>query len=398
MVATALASSGRWPWRRLDSGTRLARPAVLPLAPLHVTSTDTLQPGETLGDVLERQGLIPGDLLAIFQRVGLDPRRLRAGLVVHFGRRVEEPSPSEIRIRVSPNLRFAAWREARAWTARSQPVPWRREVLRLDGPIDNSLYDALDQRIPDEVLDAPSRVRLAWDLADVYAWSLDFNRDIQAGDRFAVLVEREVSDEGELRLGRILAADLLTSGKHLPAYRFDLPGEGPRYFDADGNSLRRNFLRAPVEFRRIASGFSRSRFHPVLGIWRRHQGTDYAADRGTPVLAAGDGTVLSAGWMGGYGNLIELRHPNGITTRYGHLRGYARGVQAGARVKQGEVIGYVGATGLASGPHLHFEFRIRGVARDPRRMDPGPGVPLPASLRAQFAAERARLAEALNGG
>jgi murein DD-endopeptidase MepM/ murein hydrolase activator NlpD len=276
-------------------------------------------------------------------------------------------------------------------------VYWRRELLRLDGPIDNSLYDALDQRIPDEVLDAPSRVRLAWDLADVYAWSLDFHRDIQAGDRFAVLVEREVSDEGELRLGRILAADLLASGKHLPAYRFDLPGEGPRYFDRDGNSLRRNFLRAPVEFRRIASGFSRSRFHPVLGIWRRHEGTDYAAGRGTPVLAAGDGTVLHAAWMGGYGNLIELRHANGITTRYGHLRRFARAVHAGARVRQGEVIGYVGATGLASGPHLHFEFRIHGVARDPRRVDLGPGDPLPASLQPLFAAERARLAEALNG-
>src|SRR6185369_9359520 len=131
------------------------------------------------------------------------------------------------------------------------------------------------------------------------------------------------------------------------AFRFESPDGGvARYFDGDGNSLRRAFLRAPLEFRRIASSFSRSRLHPILGIWRKHEGTDYAADRGTPVLAAGDGVVASAGWSGGYGNLIELRHINGITTRYGHLRGFSQGLRAGARVRQGDVIGYVGSTGL----------------------------------------------------
>ncbi len=393
-LATILTASGRWPWRRLDS--HLGPAPVTPLAPLRVVRADTLRPGETLSDLLQRQGLIPGDLIGIFQRAGLDPRRLRAGLVLKFSRPVEHPVPNQIRVRVSPTLRLALWREDSSWTAESEPVEWRRELIRFDGPIGYSLYDALDQQISPEVLDYQNRVKLAWDLADIYAWSVDFNRDIQDGDRVAVLAEREISDEGEVRVGRILAADLLSSGKHLKAFRFEVPAQGARYFDADGNSLRRAFLRAPVEFRRIASGFSRSRYHPILGIWRRHSGTDYSAAPGTPVMAAGDGIVIQAGWQGGLGNAVELRHKNGITTRYGHLRGLARGIRAGARVSQGDVIGYVGSTGLATGPHLHYEFRVNGVPRDSRRVSIGSGDPLPASLRAAFQAEQARLTEALN--
>ncbi|MGQ0702528.1 MAG: M23 family metallopeptidase [Gemmatimonadales bacterium] len=414
--AAVLTASGRWPWRRIQDASVSVRSG-LPFVPERLTSADTLRSGETLGELFQRQGLIPDELIAVVQRAGLDMRRLRAGLVVQFGRQAGDPAPSEVRMRVSPTLRLAAWREdavarlsalgARqddsldgqlgGWTAVTQPVTWRREIVRLEGPIASSLYDALHARIPDQVLDAEQRVRLAWDIADIYAWSVDFNVDIQPGDAFTVLVEREISDEGEVRAGRTLAADLLVSGKRLQAFRFDLPDDGARYFDADGNSLRRAFLRAPVAFRRISSGFSRSRYHPILGRWRRHQGTDYAADRGTPVMAAGDGTVLRAGWQGGYGRMVELRHLNGITTRYGHLSGFASGVRAGTRIRQGEVIGYVGSTGLASGPHLHYEFRVHGVARDARRVNVGRGDPIPAVLRAQFAAERARLAEALQG-
>lgn len=371
--------------------------AIASIAPLRVSRLDTLRSGETLSDLLVRQGLIPGNLISIFQRAGLDPRRLRAGLVLKFGRPAADTIPNEIRVRVSPTMRLALWRDDSSWVAEPEQVQWRKEVMRFDGPIDNSLYEALDQQVAESVLDYENRVKLAWDLADVYAWSVDFNRDIQDGDRFTVLVERETSDEGEIRLGHILAADLLSSGKHLQAYRFDVPGEGSRYFDNNGNSLRRSFLRAPVEFRRIASGFSRSRFHPILGIWRRHQGTDYSAARGTPVEAAGDGIVTQAGWSGGYGNLVEVRHRNGITTRYGHLSGFASGVRVGERVTQGETIGFVGSTGLATGPHLHYEFRINGVARDSRRMDLGPGDPLPASLRPAFQSAQSRLIEQLNG-
>ena len=385
IAAAALAWSGRWPWPRLT----VAQPIVVPVAFLE--TRDTLRSGETLSDLFGRHRLAGADFVGIFERVGLDPRRLRAGLEVLFRREAGEEDPSRISLRTSDLERLAAHREAGGWTAERHPVAWRSEVIRIEGPIESSLYEALDALIPNDLLDAGSRVKLAWDLADVYAWSVDFNRDIQPGDSFAVLLNRELSEEGEVRAGGILAADLLTSGKHLMAFRFEPVDHLVRFFDASGNSLRRAFLRSPVEFRRISSTFSKSRFHPILGIWRKHEGTDYAAQTGTPVLAAGDGAVLRAGRVGGYGNLVELRHRNGITTRYGHLRSFARGLHANSRVHQGEVIGYVGATGLANAPHLHYEFRVNGAARDSRRVDLGEGEPLERRLLPQFLAERARL-------
>lgn len=386
LVATAmLALSGRWPSRRLV----MARPIVVNTAFREIS--DTLKDGETLVDLFTRQGLAGFTLVELFQGVGLDPRRLRAGLVVLFRRAADEQVPHVVTIRTSQIEQLAARRLAGAWSAERQPVAWTSEVIRIEGPIESSLYEALDGSIPDDLLDTGNRIRLAWDLADVYAWSIDFNRDIQAGDRFAVLVSRETSELGEVRFGDILAADLLVSGKHQTAFRFEPVEHVARFYDEAGNSLRRAFLRAPVEFRRISSSFSRSRYHPVLGIWRRHEGTDYAAGSGTPVMAAGDGSVLRAGRAGGYGNLVELRHRNGITTRYGHLRSFGRGVRAGKRVSQGDVIGYVGSTGLASAPHLHYEFRINGVARDSRRVDLGEGEPLEKSLLPRFSQERARL-------
>jgi murein DD-endopeptidase MepM/ murein hydrolase activator NlpD len=389
VAAAALTLTGRWPWARLT----VAAPILVETA-FH-ESSDTLRHGETLSHLFGRQGLEGAALVGIFQRVGLDPRRLPEGLVVLFRRDAGQEHPNDISLRTSDVERLAAHRDSGAWTAVRHSVAWRSEVVRIEGPIESSLYEALDARIPDDLLDAGNRMKLAWDLADVYAWSVDFNRDIQSGDSFAVVLHREISEEGEVRSGDILAADLLTSGKHLKAFRFEPMDKVVRFFDEAGNSLRRAFLRAPVEFRRISSAFSRSRFHPVLGIWRRHEGTDYAASSGTPVLAAGDGSVLRAGRAGGYGNLVELRHRNGITTRYGHLRAFARGIHVGNRVQQGDVIGFVGATGLASAPHLHYEFRINGTARDSRRVDLGEGEPLERRLLPRFLAERARLERTL---
>jgi murein DD-endopeptidase MepM/ murein hydrolase activator NlpD len=385
VAAVLLALSGRWPWQRLA----VARPIVVSTA-FHDIS-DTLRNGETLVELFTRQGLSGSTLVEVFERAGLDARRLRSGLVVRFRVGAGEQVPNAIMIRTSHAERLAARRTELAWTAERQPVAWTSELIRIEGPIESSLYEALDATIPDEVLDAGNRIRLAWDLADVYAWSIDFNRDIQTGDRFAVVLSRETSELGEVRFGVVHAADLLVSGKHQNAFRFEPLEHVARFYDETGNSLRRAFLRAPVEFRRISSSFSRSRFHPVLGIWRRHEGTDYAAGSGTPVLAAGDGAVVRAGRAGGYGNLVELRHRSGITTRYAHLRAFARGISSGKRVSQGDVIGYVGSTGLASAPHLHYEFRVNGAARDSRRVDLGEGEPLEKTLLPRFAQERARL-------
>jgi murein DD-endopeptidase MepM/ murein hydrolase activator NlpD len=387
MTAAAVALGARWPWR----------PAELPVAePIQVMADlstevlDTLRRGETLSELLARQGILDLDLSRLDPTVSFDPRRLRSGLVFSFRRPAADSLPTRITVRATPEQRLIFQRAADRWDTEIESIHWRTEPYRIEGGIENSLYEAIDAQVGDDQLDPAQRQRLAWDLADIYAWQVDFTRDIQTGDEFRVVFDRLISEDGEIRFGQVLASELVMSGKRMTAFRFEGGGR-PTFFDADGKSLRRAFLRAPVQFRRISSSFARARRHPVLGIVRRHQGTDYAASPGTPVMAAGDGVVLRAGRAGGYGNLIELRHRNGITTRYGHLRSFARGIRSGARVSQGQTIGYVGSTGLASGPHLHYEFRVNGVARDARRVALGNGAPIAERDREAFEQERDRL-------
>jgi murein DD-endopeptidase MepM/ murein hydrolase activator NlpD len=389
-VSAFFGLSGRWPWHRL--APQPSGPVLLPpVAPTFTESQDTLRRGETLSDLFARHN-ISFDFQRLDQGSLLNPRRVRAGLVFNFRQPLGDSTPNHISVRTSPEQRVVFTRMTDDWNAAAESIRWQSQETLIEGVITNSLYEALDAGVSDEQLDGANRQRLAWDLADVYAWQVDFTRDIQPGDSFRVVFERRVSQDGEVRVGNVLAGDLTISGKRLTAFRFGgTSGGSPLYYDADGGSLRRAFLRAPVEFRRISSNFARSRFHPVLGLSRRHEGTDYAAAPGTPVMAAGDGIVLRAERAGGYGNLIELRHVNGITTRYGHLRGFARSIRRGVRVTQGQVIGYVGSTGLATGPHLHYEFRENGIAKDSRRVTLGSGAPVAAKDRAAFEQERDRL-------
>ena len=384
LAAAGAALSGRWPWRRLELPVA---PPIEVTAELFTETLDTLRRGETLSELFARHGIEGLDLASVARSAALDPRRLRPGLVFAIRRETPDSDPSRVTVRATPAQRVSFERREQGWDTVVEPIVWQPEAIRIEGSIENSLYEALDAQVGDEVLESSERQRLAWDLADVYAWQVDFTRDIQTGDHFRVVLERLVSEEGEVRFGRVLASDLTMSGKSLTAFRFE-QGERAAFYDTDGNSLRRAFLRAPVQFRRISSSFARARRHPVLGITRRHEGTDYAASPGTPVMASGDGVVIRAGRAGGYGNLIELRHRNGITTRYGHLRGFARGIRSGVRVSQGQTIGYVGSTGLASGPHLHYEFRVNGVAKDARRIDLGNGLPIAASVREAFERQR----------
>jgi murein DD-endopeptidase MepM/ murein hydrolase activator NlpD len=383
--------SGNWPWRRLPVAP-IAPATAAPPADIFTETIDTLERGETLSDLFARHNVGGIDFHRLDPSLALNPRRLRPGLIFSFRQSMGDSAPSHIVVRTTPEQRVTFRRVSQNWNAEAEPIRWIPQEMRIEGAIDNSLYEALDAGVSDKQLDSGNRMRLAWDLADVYAWEIDFTRDIRPGDRFQVVFERLVSEDGEVRFGRVLASDLTISGKSLTAFRFTpSTARTALYFDTDGGSLRRAFLRAPVEFRRISSNFAGARYHPVLGRVRRHEGTDYAARPGTPVMAAGDGVVLRAGWVGGYGNLIELRHLNGITTRYGHLRGFARKVRRGTRVEQGQIIGYVGATGLASGPHLHYEFRINGVAKDSRRVKIGGGAPVPKADREAFDQERDRL-------
>ncbi len=402
LAASFFAASGEWPWRRLASLPAAAEKADVTdkadrsaLSDLSAISADTLRRGETLSTLFARNGLGETEVRSVASLIDL--RRLRAGLVFTFRRHASDSLPAAVEVRTGSEHRLRLDRLSGTWDARLEPVRWYSDTVRIAGTIERSLYDALDASIPWSTLGAGERVRLAWDVADVFQWQVDFSRDLPPGDDFRVLLERLRSEDGEVRAGRILAADMTVNGSPLTAYRFS-PASGPSgFFDLEGRSLRRANLKAPVEYRRISSRFARSRMHPLLGYARRHEGTDYAADPGTPVMAAGDGSILRSGWTGGYGNMVEVRHRNGIITRYGHLRGFASGIRAGARVTQGQVLGYVGSTGLASGPHLHYEFRINGVARDPMSVDLGSGEPIAPGLKPAFDTERERLRFLLEG-
>lgn len=401
-TAATFALDGRWPWRRLEvnaapatvmSATGLApAPAFQPVS---IQIADTLRRGETLSTLFARHGISDLDFSSV--RAVLDPRRLRPGLVFHITRPAPDSAPSQISVRADAETRLHFARAADGWSTSAETIRWTPQVVRVAGDISASLYDALDKQIPDSVLGGAERMRLAWDIADIYDWKVDFTRDLQPGDHFQFLVERLVSDEGEVRFGRVIASDLTAGGESLTAFRFTAKGGRSEFYDAKGVSLRQAFLRVPLEFRRISSTFTSARFHPVLGIVRKHEGTDYAASAGTPVRAVSDGVVLRAGKAGGYGNLIEMRHRGGISTRYGHLRAFAKGIRTGAHVTMGQVIGYVGMTGLATGPHLHYEFRMNGVAKDSRTVRLPGGWPLEGGDLRAFKTREHELAAQLYG-
>ncbi len=287
---------------------------------------------------------------------------------------------------VAPFLRPAVLAASDAWTT---------QTLRIQGSFAPTLYATLAQAIPDSVLGAEDRDYMAWEIADIFRWEVDFTRDLHPGDTYRIVFERLLLPFGEVRYGRVLAAELVLGRDTLTAYEFDDSRGRTAFYDAAGESLHRSFLRVPVAFKRISSGFSAARLHPILHRWRAHRGIDYAASRGTPVMAAGDGVVTFVGSAGGYGNMVELRHADGITTRYGHLQRFAKNLRVGRTVSQGDCIGYVGSTGLATGPHLHFEFRIHGKASDPRVLAREEGAPIAPDSRAAFASQVDRLNEML---
>lgn len=260
------------------------------------------------------------------------------------------------------------------------------DTLAISGVIHSSLYNALNESGVG-VLPPSARHQLAWSLADIFEYKVDMSRDLRQGDKFHLLVERLQKPNGAIIVNRVLGARLALAGgaNPLEAIHFGGPGSSKgQYYDASGMSLRAAFLRAPVTFRRITSIFG-ARKHPIFGQWRNHTGTDYAAPTGTPIRAVGDGIIVFAGRKGGYGNVIDVRHRNGMVSRYGHMRNFVAGMRAGARVTMGNTIGYVGSTGWATGPHLHFEIRIDGVARDPRlALQSRGGEPIPKGERSLF--------------
>lgn len=244
----------------------------------------------------------------------------------------------------------------------------------MQGTINSSLYQTM--------MDIGASPMLAVELSEVYAWTIDFYR-IQKGDRFKVIYEENVVDDRVVGIRRILAADFEHGGENNLAFFFK-SGDFEGYFDQDGENLKKAFLKAPLKFSRISSGFNRKRFHPVLKRYKAHLGTDYAAPRGTPILAVGDGTISEARYKKNNGNYVKMRHNSVYETQYLHMSKIASGIKPGVRVKQGDVIGYVGSTGLATGPHVCFRFWKNGQQVDHRRQKMPPAEPVPAELKSKF--------------
>jgi len=272
--------------------------------------------------------------------------------------------------------------------AKVQNLPLEASVSLQTAVIRHSLFGAADDAgIPDGV---------AIQLADIFGGDVDFHRDLRKGDRFSVIYE-SVSHLGKpVRAERILAAELINDGKAYRAFWFQAKDSKGGYYTADGRSVKKAFLRSPLEFSRITSGFSSARYHPVLQEMRAHRGIDYGAPTGTRVKTTGDGVVEFIGNKGGYGKVIMIRHSGDQMTVYGHLSGFASGIKKGARITQGEVIGFVGATGLATGPHLHYEFKVAGIHRNPLTVALPTATPLPQAQLPTFHAHTGELLSKLS--
>jgi murein DD-endopeptidase MepM/ murein hydrolase activator NlpD len=274
---------------------------------------------------------------------------------------------------------YSVERNGETFKVVQQPAQLETRALMRSGEIRSSLFAAADAA---NLSDA-----VAIQIADIFSTDIDFHKDLRKGDRFTVVYEGFYHLGELVRTGRVLAAEFINQGRTYQAVYFqNSEGQGG-YYTPEGKNIRKAFLRSPLEFSRISSGFTNARFHPVLQRWRAHKGIDYAAPTGTRVKATADGIVEFAGrHQGGYGNLVVLRHQSKYTTWYGHLSGFAKGLRKGSRVSQGEVIGYVGATGLATGPHLHYEFRINDVHQNPLRVVMPSAPPITPELRASFEA------------
>ena len=354
--------------------------------PLEEIETHIIQRGETLSGVLNRASVAGQDLAdaLLALREHQNPRRLTEGAEVTVHRWTSNGAPRSVELRLNADTTVILQKSEVGWSGQLVLTPTVIDTVYVAGEIGagKTLYESL---VLDESLNLPvaERVQLVGELAEIYAYKIDFSHEIQPGDRYQLAYEREARPDGTARNRRILIGEVVNQGKSFSAVYFN-HGSVEGYYDKDGKSLREGFRRSPLEFTRVTSSFNWRRYHPILGIYRAHLGTDYGAASGTPVYAVADGVISSAGYDRGYGNLVVIRHHSGYSTRYAHLRRFAGKIHSGVRVKQNDVIGYVGSTGLATGPHLHFELRLNGQATNWSTAKLPGAPPIPSDYRGQF--------------
>ncbi|MDR0441151.1 MAG: peptidoglycan DD-metalloendopeptidase family protein [Candidatus Accumulibacter sp.] len=360
---------------------RVALPAVVPLdsGVDEFVREERIQRSDTLSSLFSRMGIDDPKAIAF---IGNDPeanlvaRQLRVGKTVTVktnGDGLLDTLHFPINGR---DAMLVVERQDDQFVASEKAMHLTARIHVNSGEIVSSLFAAAnDAGIPDDV---------AAQLADIFGSDIDFHRDLRKGDRFSVVFESLTHNGRYIRSGHILAAEFVNNHETYQAYWFQTENGKGGYYSGDGKSLRKTFLRSPLEFSRITSGFSNNRFHPVRQVIRAHKGIDYGAPTGTRIRAVADGTVEFAGWRGEYGNLVILRHQGRYSTAYGHMNGFASGIRKGARVSQGDTIGFVGQTGLATGPHVHYEFRVDGRQVNPMTVSLPQAVPLDNAQLSRF--------------
>src|SRR3972149_5374979 len=338
--------------------------------------SDTIKKGQTLFDIFKRYHLDIGELLEL-RKASADVYRLRN---LYPGQSYKILVDDNDRVNsfsywIDDNSILNITRSDSGFYAEKVPIAYEKRILYMDRTIEDNLISSAGE--------GKEGLMLALNISDIFAWDIDFTSDLRNEDTFKVIVEGLYLDGEFKKYGDILCVEFMNNGKTYQAYRFEYEGK-TEYYDSEGKTLRRAYLKAPLSFRRISSPFSNGRIHPILKRYRPHHGLDYAAPTGTPVSAIGSGTVTFSGIKGQYGNLVIIKHPNGYKTYYGHLSKIEKHIKKGAKVEQGQIIGLVGATGLATGPHLHYELRIKNKAVNPLTVSLPRGKSIPAKRMAEF--------------
>lgn len=363
---------------------QLATPSTMLIAaddnPLFLRE-ERIQRSDTIASLLARLGVTDRDASDFIQKnpsVQAVSRQLRPGKLVT----AKTGNNGELHSFYFPlngkDATLVIERKDNSFIATEQTLKFETQTVVKSGEIRSSLFGATDAAgIPDAI---------AIQLAEIFGGEIDFHRDLRKGDHFSLVFETLHHRGQVIRSGRILSAEFINDQKTYYAYWFQTEEGKGGYYTADGKSLRKAFLRSPLEFSRVTSGFTSARFHPVLQTWRAHKGVDYGAPVGTRIRSVADGVVEIAGRQGGYGNLIVLKHQGNYSTAYGHLNGFAPGIRKGAHISQGDTIGYVGQTGLASGPHLHYEFRVNSLQVNPLAITLPTAIPLESAQLGRYKA------------
>lgn len=374
-----VAQSGDTRGEKIVNTSLTATTSVQLVEPEFVLQTHVIQEGDTFGIATNALGIGYGEMLQILDRASstYDFTRVKVGQPLTLAKNTDGTTVYLDYERDRDSIVRFYFADARAEII---PIEYEVEEVVVTGIVSSSMYlDALSLGIPDAVI---------MQFADTFAWTIDFSTQVQYGDTFSIVYEKRKRDGADAGTGFVRAGKFVNSGNELYAFLYEQEQGKPSYFTEKGESMIKAFLRAPLEYKRITSGYTNARFHPILGRNTTHLAIDYAAAPGTPIMAVGDGAVTFAGWnSAGFGNFVTIKHNDKFITEYAHLSAFAKGVKSGTRVVQGQVIGYVGSTGLSTGPHLHYQIRQNGALVNPLKVEFPPGDPIMDEHRSGFEVE-----------